>query len=79
MQLFEIPLKMFISPYLSVKVPRHPIPYKWKILPQKKNDIVKLPYLALTNISKIWTMPIKDWKSALNQFSIILEERLQNF
>lgn len=36
-------------------------------------------YLALTNISKKWTMPIKDWKSALNQFSIMFEERLPNF
>ena len=39
----------------------------------------KLLYLALANISKKWTMPIKDWKSALNQFSIMFEERLPNF
>jgi len=39
----------------------------------------KLLYLALTNISKKWTMPIKDWKSALNQFSIMFGERLPNF
>lgn len=39
----------------------------------------KLLYLALMNISKKWTMPIKDWKSALNQFSIMFEERLPNF
>ena len=39
----------------------------------------KLLYQALTNISKKWTMPIKDWKSALNQFSIMFEERLPNF
>lgn len=39
----------------------------------------KLLYLALRNISKRWTMPIKDWKSALNQFSIMFEERLPNF
>jgi putative transposase len=31
----------------------------------------KLLYLALKNIAKKWTMPIRDWKSALNQFSII--------
>jgi putative transposase len=36
----------------------------------------KLLYLALTNISKKWTMPIKDWKSALNQFSIMFGGRL---
>jgi putative transposase len=39
----------------------------------------KLLYLALTNISKKWTMPIKDWKMALNQFSIMFENRLPNF
>ncbi len=36
----------------------------------------KLLYLALKNIAKKWTMPIRDWKSALNQFSIIFEERM---
>mgnify|MGYP001025851757 CR=1 FL=1 len=33
-------------------------------------------YLALHNIAKKWTMPIRDWKAALNQFSIIFEGRL---
>jgi len=36
----------------------------------------KLLYLALKNIAKKWTMPIRDWKSALNQFSIIFEGRM---
>jgi putative transposase len=39
----------------------------------------KLLYLALNNISKKWTMLIKEWKTALNQFSIMFEERLPNF
>lgn len=39
----------------------------------------KLLYLALTNISKKWTMPIKDWKSALNQFSIMFDDRVPSF
>ncbi|MDY0292469.1 MAG: IS256 family transposase [Desulfuromonadaceae bacterium] len=38
--------------------------------------MLKLLYLALQNISKKWTMPIRNWKSALNQFSIIFEDRL---
>jgi putative transposase len=38
----------------------------------------KLLYLALRNIAKKWTMPIRDWKSALNQFSIIFEDRLSH-
>jgi putative transposase len=39
----------------------------------------KLLYLALNNIAKRWTMPIKNWKSALNQFSIMFEDRLPEF
>lgn len=38
--------------------------------------MLKLLYLALKNIAKKWTMPIKDWKSALNQFTIIFENRM---
>jgi putative transposase len=37
---------------------------------------LKLIYLALQNIAKRWTMPIKSWKAALNQFAIRYEERL---
>ncbi len=37
---------------------------------------IKIFYLALTNISKKWTMPIRDWGMALNQFSIIFEDRV---
>jgi putative transposase len=36
----------------------------------------KLLYLALNNIAKKRAMHIKSWKSALNQFSIIFEERM---
>jgi putative transposase len=36
----------------------------------------KLVYLAIRNISKKWTMPIKDWKLALNRFAIEFEGRL---
>ena len=38
--------------------------------------LVKLMYLALRNISKKWTLPIRDWKAALNQFTIQFEGRL---
>jgi transposase-like protein len=36
----------------------------------------KLIYLALGNITKKWTKPIKNWKAALNQFAILFEERV---
>lgn len=38
--------------------------------------VMKLFYLALNNISEKWTMPIRDWKAALNRFSIQFEDRL---
>jgi len=40
------------------------------------DSMLKLLYLALRNISKKWTMPIRNWKLALNQFSIIFENRM---
>jgi putative transposase len=36
----------------------------------------KLLYLALNNIAKKWTMPIRDWRAALNRFTIIFEDRM---
>jgi len=36
----------------------------------------KLIYLALKNISKKWTMPVQNWKPALNQFAIIFESKM---
>ena len=36
----------------------------------------KLVYLAMRTISKKWTMPIRDWKPALNRFAILFEDRL---
>jgi transposase-like protein len=36
---------------------------------------MKVVYLALGNVSKKWTMPIRDWKAALNRFAIEFEGR----
>ena len=38
--------------------------------------VTKLFYLALKNISKKWTMPIRDWKAALNRLTIQFDERM---
>jgi len=38
--------------------------------------VMKLFYLGIRNISKKWTMPIRDWKAALNRFSILFEDRM---
>jgi len=40
---------------------------------------LKLLYLALRNITRRWTMPIKDWRAALNRFAIIFEDRMPVF
>ena len=38
--------------------------------------VFKLMDLALRNISQRWTMPIKNWSGALNQFAILFEGRV---
>lgn len=38
--------------------------------------LTKLFYLALRNMAKKWTMPVRDWKAALNRFTIQFEERM---
>jgi len=37
--------------------------------------VFKILWLALRSISRKWTMPIRDWKSALNRFAILHGER----
>ena len=36
----------------------------------------KVVYLAILDASKKWTMPIRNWKAALNRFMIEFEDRL---
>jgi putative transposase len=36
----------------------------------------KLIYLALQNITKKWTLPVRDWLAALNRFAIMFEDRM---
>jgi transposase-like protein len=35
---------------------------------------MQLIFMGLKNISKKWTMPVRDWGAALNQFAIIYGE-----
>ena len=39
----------------------------------------KVIYLAIENAAKKWTMPIRNWKTALNRFMIEFEDRLKDF
>lgn len=36
----------------------------------------KVIYLAIRDVSKKWTMPIRNWRQALNRFMIMFEDRL---
>ena len=40
------------------------------------NSILKILYLAINRVAKKWTMPIRDWKAALNQFVILFGDRV---
>lgn len=39
----------------------------------------KVIYLAIQDASKKWTMPIRNWKAALNHFMILFDERLEGY
>jgi putative transposase len=41
-----------------------------------RDSALKLIYLAIHEASKKWTMPILHWKSALNHFAILFENRM---
>jgi putative transposase len=40
-----------------------------------EDGIMKVLYLAIRGVSKKWNMPIREWKQALNHFSILFEDR----
>lgn len=46
-----------------------------KIFPND-NAAFKVVYLAMLQASKKWTMPLRDWKAALNRFSVELGDRV---
>jgi putative transposase len=37
---------------------------------------IKLLYLSLKNIMKKWTMPVRNWGNALNQFAVLYDDRM---
>lgn len=43
------------------------------------NSAYKVVFMAIEQASKKWTMPIRDWNMAMNQFMIIHGERLKNY
>ena len=46
-----------------------------KIYPNEESAL-KITFMAIREASKKWTMPIRNWKAALNHFAILFEGRL---
>jgi transposase-like protein len=46
-----------------------------KIYPNA-DSALKIMYMAILEASRKWTMPIRNWKAALNYFAILFEDRL---
>jgi putative transposase len=46
-----------------------------KLYPNKESAL-KLVYMAISEASKKWTRPIHHWKSALNHFAVMFEDRM---
>ena len=51
---------------------------KRKLFPSD-DSAKKVVYLAIMDASKKWTMPIRNWKTALNRFMIEFEDRLKDY
>ena len=43
---------------------------------RNEESVLKIMYMAIHEASKKWTKPIRNWKSALNHFAILFEDRL---
>jgi transposase-like protein len=46
-----------------------------KLFPSDQSAM-KVVYLAIEQAAKKWSMPIQNWKPALNQFMMLYEDRL---
>lgn len=51
---------------------------KRKVFPTE-DSAKKVVYLAIRHASEKWTMPIRNWKTALNRFMILFEDRLKEY
>lgn len=70
-RVFRNPPTVFIQSLLKVTKSRGSFP--------NDDALIKLYYLALRNISKKWTMPIHNWKAALNRFTIMFDARMPSY
>lgn len=51
------------------------VPKQRKVFPNDE-AILKVLYLVLHQVARKWTMPVQNWKQALNQLSILFGGRL---
>jgi putative transposase len=51
---------------------------KTKAVFPDEDSVFKLMYLAMNNIAKRWSRPIKNWKAALSHFAILFPGRLND-
>jgi transposase-like protein len=51
---------------------------KRKLFPSD-DSAKKVVYLAIQDASRKWTMPIRNWKTALNRFMIEFDDRLADY
>jgi len=58
----------------SVNMTLRKITRNHRIFPSDE-AVYKVIYLAMRNIARKWTMPIRDWKPALNRFAVEFAER----
>ncbi len=56
---------------------RHPIK-KSKVFPAD-NSVKKVVDLAIMAVSRQWTMPIQNWKAAMNRFSMFFKARVVDY
>jgi putative transposase len=52
---------------------------KSKTLFTNDDALSKMLYLAFKDISKKWTMPVRNWAFAISHFSVIFKERIKNY
>lgn len=43
-----------------------------------EDSLMKVLYLGIRGVSKKWTLPVRDWKLALNRFAILFPDRFTN-
>jgi hypothetical protein len=47
----------------------------WAAFPNDES-VYRLIYLGLEQVSRKWTMPVRNWKAALQQLAILYQDRL---